>query len=130
MTSSNSRRTRTRKNLRPELKHDDKLIAPLPFAIEKPSDARPDSCTYYTQSKHDAKDNSKSGENFKKNIPESRISNSYWANNIRTYYRHGIDYDAEYEAAVNSVTPEDVKAILQAVLAANNLIEVTSAPKE
>ena len=68
-------------------------------------------------------------ENFKKNIPESRIRNSYWANNIRTYYRHGIDYDAEYEAAVNSVTPEDVKAVLQAVLAANNLIEIKSAPK-
>ncbi len=69
-------------------------------------------------------------ENFKKNIPESRISNSYWANNIREYYRHGIDYDAEYEAAVNSVTPEDVKAVLQAILAQNNLIEITSAPKE
>ena len=69
-------------------------------------------------------------ENFKKNIPESRISNSYWAGNIRTYYRHGIDYDAEYEAAVNSITPEDIKAVLQAVLAAENLIEITSTPKE
>ena len=69
-------------------------------------------------------------ENFKKNIPESRIRNSYWASNIRTYYRHGVDYDAEYEKAVNTLTPEDVKAVLQAVLAANNLIEVTSAPKE
>lgn len=69
-------------------------------------------------------------ENFKKNIPESRISNSYWSNNIDTYYRHGIDHDAEYEAAVNSVTPEDVKAVLQAVLAQNNLIELTSAPQE
>ena len=68
-------------------------------------------------------------ENFKKNIPESRISNSYWANNIRTYLRHGIDYDAEYEAAVNSITPDDVKAVLQAVLAANNLVEIKSAPK-
>ena len=68
-------------------------------------------------------------ENFKKNIPESRINNSYWANNIRTYLRHGIDYDAEYEAAVNSITPDDVKAVLQAVLAANNLVEIKSAPK-
>ena len=68
-------------------------------------------------------------ENFKKNIPESRINNSYWDNNIRTYLRHGIDYDAEYEAAVNSITPDDVKAVLQAVLAANNLVEIKSAPK-
>ncbi len=67
-------------------------------------------------------------ENFKKNIPESRISNSYWSSNIDKYYRYGIDYDAEYEAAVNSVTPEDIKTVLQAVLAQNNLIQVTSVP--
>lgn len=69
-------------------------------------------------------------ENFKKNLPESRISNSYWMNNIFQYYRYGIDYDAEYEAAINSVTPEDVKTVLQAILAQGNLIEVTSTPKE
>ena len=69
-------------------------------------------------------------ENFKKNLPESRISNSYWAGNIRSWYRYGIDADAEYEAALQAVTPEDVKAVLQAVLAQNNLIEITSAPKE
>ena len=69
-------------------------------------------------------------ENFKKNIPESRINNSYWSSNVQTYYEHGIDRDAEYEAAVNSVTPADVKAVLQAVLAQNNLIEITSAPQE
>lgn len=69
-------------------------------------------------------------ENFKKNIPESRINNSYWSSNVQTYYEHGIDHDAEYEAAVNSVTPADVKAVLQAVLAQNNLIEITSAPQE
>ncbi len=68
-------------------------------------------------------------ENFKKNIPESRINNSYWSNNIHRYNEHGIDYDAEYEAAVNSLTPEDVKTVLQAVLAQNNLIEIKSAPK-
>ena len=69
-------------------------------------------------------------ENLKKNIPESRISNSYWRSNITSYYNHGIDYDAEYEAAVGSITPDDVKAVLQAVLAQNNLIEITSAPQE
>ncbi len=68
-------------------------------------------------------------ENFKKNIPESRINNSYWSNNIHKYNEYGIDYDAEYEAAVNTLTPADVKAVLQAVLAQNNLIEITSGPK-
>ncbi len=69
-------------------------------------------------------------ENFKKNIPEKRISNSYWNDNILKHYKFGIDYDAEYEAAVNSLTPEDVKTVLQAVLAQNNLIEIKSAPNK
>ena len=55
-------------------------------------------------------------ENFKKNIPESRINNSYWYNCIQTWNQHGIDRDAEYEAALNSLTPEDVKAAVQEVL--------------
>ena len=68
-------------------------------------------------------------ENFKKNLPESRINNSYWMSNLSHYYDYGTDYDAEYEAAINTVTPEDVKAVLQAILAQNNLIEITSSPK-
>ena len=68
-------------------------------------------------------------ENFKKNLPESRINNSYWMSNLSHYYEYGEDYDAEYEAAINTVTPEDVKAVLQAILAQNNLIEITSSPK-
>ncbi len=78
----------------------------------------------------DAEKFNKAIENFKKNIPEKRINNSYWMNNLSQYIDYGIDYDAEYEAAVNSLTAEDVKAVLQAVLAQNNLIKVTSAPKE
>ncbi len=69
-------------------------------------------------------------ENMKKNIPESRISNSYWSSNINQYEKYGIDYDAEYEAAVNSVTPEDIKTLLQAVLAQNNFIVITSGPQK
>ncbi len=70
----------------------------------------------------------KAMENFKKNIPESRISNSYWSDNLHKYNEFGIDYDAEYEAAVNELTPADVQAAVQKVLAQNNLIEVTSTP--
>jgi predicted Zn-dependent peptidase len=49
---------------------------------------------------------------------------------LNHYYEYGVDYNKEYEAAINSVTPEDVKNILQAVLAQKNFIEVTLAPKE
>ena len=69
-------------------------------------------------------------ENLKKNLPEKRISNSYWLSALNHYYEYGVDYDKEYEAAINSVTPEDVKNILQAVLAQKNFIEVTLAPQE
>lgn len=67
-------------------------------------------------------------ENFKKNIPESRINNSYWYNCIQTWNQHGIDRDAEYEAALNSLTPEDVKAAVQEVLSQGNVINITSFP--
>jgi zinc protease len=69
-------------------------------------------------------------ENLKKNIPESRISNSYWMGAIDNWYDFGINSDAEYEAAVNSITAEDIKTVLQAVLAQNNMIQVVSAPKK
>lgn len=69
-------------------------------------------------------------ENAKKNIPESRINNGYWMSAIDEWYRNGIDYDKEYEAAVNAVTIEDVKAVLQAILAQNNVINLASYPAE
>ena len=72
---------------------------------------------------------SKAVENLKKNIPESRISNSYWMGALDNWYEFGIDSDAEYEAAVNSVTAEDIKTVLQAILAQNNMVQVVSAPK-
>jgi zinc protease len=69
-------------------------------------------------------------ENLKKNLPEKRISNSYWVSALNHYYEYGVDYDKECEAAINTITPEDIKNILQAVLAQNNFIEVTLAPQE
>ena len=69
-------------------------------------------------------------ENLKKNIPESRISNSYWMGAIDNWYDFGINSDAEYEVAVNTITAEDVKNVLQAILKQNNMIQVVSAPKK
>lgn len=44
-------RERTTENLKPELKHDDKLIRPTPFTIEKPIEDCPNGCTYNTNTK-------------------------------------------------------------------------------
>ncbi|MBQ8422383.1 MAG: insulinase family protein [Bacteroidales bacterium] len=69
-------------------------------------------------------------ENMKKNIPESRINNSYWLGCLQTWYQYGIDRNAEHEAAVNSLTAEDVKAALQEILSQGNVINLTSFPEE
>ncbi len=69
-------------------------------------------------------------ENFKKNVPESRISNNYWMNCIEIWNQFGFDQDTEYEAALNALSPEDVKAALQELLSQGNVINITSFPKE
>ena len=68
-------------------------------------------------------------ENLKKNIPESRISNHHWQGVLEDWDEFGIDYDAEYENAVNSVTSKDVSDLLKKVLEQNNAIEIKSMPK-
>ncbi len=69
-------------------------------------------------------------ENLKKNLPEQRINNGYWMNALKHYAEYGEDYDALYEAAINSLTAKDIQTILQAILAEGNFIEVTLAPQE
>ncbi|MCD8208986.1 MAG: insulinase family protein, partial [Bacteroidales bacterium] len=68
-------------------------------------------------------------ENFKKNIPESRISNNYWLSNLSNYVKYGEDFDALFEAAVESLTAEEVKAAAQFILSSENWIEVVMMPK-
>lgn len=67
-------------------------------------------------------------ENLKKNIPESRISNSYWLGVLNNWDEYGIDYVKEYEDAVNSVTAKDVKKLLKKLLKQGNCIEFSSTP--
>jgi zinc protease len=67
-------------------------------------------------------------ENFKKNIPEKRISNDYWMSQLYQYCTTGIKVDPEYEAAVNSLKPEDIKTMLSKIIASNDFIEVVMSP--
>lgn len=67
-------------------------------------------------------------ENFKKEIPEKRLNNSYWLSNILKNEYLGIDYDAEYEAAVNEISAEGIKDVLQKVLESGNFIEIVMSP--
>ena len=68
-------------------------------------------------------------ENFKKNVPEKRIQNNYWMDVINHWYRFGnTDYDAEYEAAVNALTPEGIRDAVAKVLSSGNFGEVVMSP--
>ena len=68
-------------------------------------------------------------EHFKKNIPESRIQNSHWMDEISCYYNYnGMDYDAEYEAAVKALSAEGIRNAVASVLASGNEIEVVMGP--
>ena len=68
-------------------------------------------------------------ENFKKNLPEQKINNSFWLSALEAHEEYGIDYNAEYEAALDAVTVEDVKKVLQQVLASGNFMEIVLMPK-
>ena len=66
--------------------------------------------------------------NLKKNLPESRISNSYWANRLENYIDWGEDTDAAREKALEQITADDVKVVLQGLLGSNNFIEIIQRP--
>jgi zinc protease len=67
-------------------------------------------------------------ENLKKNLPESRINNRYWMSVLENWNDYGIDYNKEYEDAINSVTSKDVSKLLKKILKQNNLVEFKSMP--
>lgn len=67
-------------------------------------------------------------ENLKKNIPERRITNSYWRTALREWKEDGVDYDTEYEEAVNGANKETATAFLRALLASGNFVEFIANP--
>jgi zinc protease len=69
-------------------------------------------------------------ENFLKNISESRISNSYWANNLRQYDLTGVDLDTEREAIINSLTAEKVKQFVSDLIGQGNFVKIVMNPEE
>ena len=66
--------------------------------------------------------------NLQKNIPESRLRNSYWQNAIERYLLYGHDSDAENEAAVNGLDKAKIQKIAQELLSQGNLVEMVMKP--
>ncbi len=106
------------------------LFSTNPEAAEKLSQIAIDELKKYAQNGPTEEQFNKAIENLKKNLPEKRINNNYWMNALKHYAEYGEDYDKLYEEAINSLTADDIKNILQAILAEGNFIEVTLAPQE
>ena len=66
--------------------------------------------------------------NLKKNLPERRLTNSYWQSAIESYELYGHDTDVENEAAINALTKEKIQAVVQELLSQGNLLEVVMKP--
>ena len=70
----------------------------------------------------------KTYKNLEKNIPERRITNSYWMSAIKNWYDHGEDIDKDYEAALKALTPEKIKNLAARFLSDGNLVEIVMRP--
>ena len=69
-------------------------------------------------------------KNVQKNIPQDRISNSYWGSTLQKFVEFGDKYDNEYEEAVNTATPEAVVEAVKKLVEANNFIQLIVSPQE
>ena len=69
-------------------------------------------------------------KNVQKNIPQDRISNSYWGSTLQKFVEFGDKYDNEYEEAVNTATPEAVVEAVKKLVEAGNFIQLIVSPQE
>ncbi len=67
-------------------------------------------------------------KNLQKNLPESKISNSFWMSALRNWVDYNEDFANEYEAAVNSLTAADVQSLAASFVKNANKIEVIMRP--
>lgn len=65
---------------------------------------------------------------YQKIIPERRITNSYWMSVLKDNAKFGFFRDAEYEQAVNALTPEKIKAAAAELLSSGNFVELVMRP--
>ena len=73
---------------------------------------------------------SKTVNNMRKNIPERKITNSYWMQSLYNWYFFGEDRVSQYEQALDALTPAQIKSAAAEILAESNLIEVVMRPEK
>ena len=75
-----------------------------------------------------AKDLNKEKESMLKDFQEDLEKNSYWQTALYMYYLYGVNYIADYKAAVEGITAETVQATLKRLVASGNMFEVVMLP--
>lgn len=68
--------------------------------------------------------------NMEKNFAENQKENGYWANQLMTYYYHGLDNHTSYLTTLKAITPAEVGALLKQLLDQKNTIEVMMLPEK
>ena len=74
------------------------------------------------------KDLNKEKESMLKDFQEDLEKNSYWDTALYMYYMYGINYIADYQAAVENITAETVQSTLKQLVASGNMFEVVMLP--
>ena len=69
-------------------------------------------------------------ENARKNVPEKRITNSYWMGALVFNTERGGDYDAEYGDAVGQISADGIRDVLGDILVADSFKEIVMLPEE
>jgi zinc protease len=75
-----------------------------------------------------AKDLHKEKEAMLKDFEENLEKNNFWLNTLDNYYIDGINYIADYKAAVEAITAETVQATLKMLVNSGNMFEVVMLP--
>ena len=65
-------------------------------------------------------------KDYKKNIEH----NGWWSRTLKAYYEDGINNVADYEAAVNAVSSDDVKALAKRMLEEESMVKVVMRPEK
>ena len=76
-----------------------------------------------------AKDLNKEKEAMLKDFEENLEKNGYWLHALDRYYVNGINYIADYKAAVEAITAETVQETLKKLVDAGNVFEVVMLPE-
>jgi len=69
-------------------------------------------------------------EFFKAQLPQQRISNSYWMTDLARYYRFSEICDAKMEEAINNLTKEKIRKLAKDLIESGNFTTVVMGPEE